>query len=105
MLSAAHQRRVLVAFKRAVMKDVPLQDDEQEEQPQHHITQVTQDVVEGTENITTFIIRPYKMHSDWLFFMVHQLEKTLLKVIPMVSFFLWVGHVTKTLTLYHRCDT
>lgn len=86
MFSAAHQRCALVAFKRAVMKDVPLQDDEQEEQPQHHITQVTQDVVEGTENITAFIIRPYKMHSDWLlmFFIVHQLENTL---IPTISFF------------------
>jgi len=35
------------------VKDVPLQDDEQEEQPQQHIAQVTQDVIEGAENITT----------------------------------------------------
>lgn len=29
------------------MDDVSLQDDEEEEQPQHHVTKVTEDVVEG----------------------------------------------------------
>lgn len=37
----------LISDESAVVDDVSLQDDEEEEKPQHHVTKVTEDVVEG----------------------------------------------------------
>lgn len=44
---AAHQGAEVVAQQGPVVVDLPLQDDEQEEQPQQDVPQVAEDVVEG----------------------------------------------------------
>lgn len=42
-----HQRVEVVPDKSAIVDDVSHQDDEEEEKSQHHVTKVTEDVVEG----------------------------------------------------------
>ena len=44
---AAHQGAEVIAQQGPVVVDLPLQDDEQEEQPQQDVPQVAEDVVEG----------------------------------------------------------
>lgn len=44
----SHQCVEVVAVQRSAVDDVSLQHDEQEEEAQHHVTKVTQYVVEGT---------------------------------------------------------
>ena len=44
---AAHQSTEVVEQQGPVVVDLPLQDDEQEEQPQQDVPQVAEDVVEG----------------------------------------------------------
>lgn len=43
-----HQRVEVVADQRSVVDDVSLEDDEEEEESQHHVTKVTEYVVECT---------------------------------------------------------
>lgn len=37
----------VISDERAIVDDVSLQDNKKEEKPQHHVTKVTEDVVEG----------------------------------------------------------
>lgn len=43
-----HQRVDVAAFQSAVVGEISFEDDEEKEEPQHHVTEVTEDVVECT---------------------------------------------------------
>lgn len=47
MAEDSYQGACVIAHERPVVVDLPLQDDEQEEQAQQHVAQVADDVVEG----------------------------------------------------------
>lgn len=38
----------IVAVHGSIVDDIPFEDDKEEEEPQHHVTEVTEDVVERT---------------------------------------------------------
>lgn len=44
----SHQCSRVIPYKRAVVGYVSMKYNEEKEQPQHHITKVTQNIVEGT---------------------------------------------------------
>lgn len=57
----SHQGVEVIAQQGPVVVDLPLQDDEQEEQPQQDVPQVAQDVVEGagTGDMGRMALAPY----------------------------------------------
>lgn len=42
-----HQRVDVMPLQSAIVGEVSLEDDEEKEEPQHHVTKVTEDVVES----------------------------------------------------------
>lgn len=70
---AAHQSTEVVAQQGPVVVDLPLQDDEQEEQPQQDVPQVAEDVVEGAGRgdtgriVSTSGPRPPSPPERWAF--------------------------------------
>lgn len=43
----AHQRVDVMPLQSTILGEVSLEDDEEKEEPQHHVTEVTEDVVES----------------------------------------------------------